>query len=227
MRYHGGKSKIARQLASMVNAVRCGRPVLDAFCGGLATACAFGEPIWCNDRHPGLIELYRQVQRGDMTACADLGPDEYAMSRGLPDSSPRKAFVGFGCSYGGRWFAGPARGVDRGRQRNYAREARDALARKMRALRGAAFTCADFFDLEPRADVVLYADPPYAGTTGYQWAWDAAAFERRICEWMSVTDVFVSEYTFGAGSVVWEKAQQNTLAGSGRLRVERLYYGGP
>lgn len=155
--------------------------------------------------------------------------------RGLvscPPEDPWHALVGFGSSFGGKYFGGFARSS----RRVYIQESARGLNTKMRALRvhGAAFFCADFIesDLCPRYDdCLVYLDPPYAGTTRYQGAEiDHARFWARARAVSRFTDVFVSEYAAPAGwEEVWSAPASLSVGGRNRrhARTERLFYRGP
>lgn len=238
MQYLGGKSKIARWLAAAMLPVARDRPWWDAFCGGLsvslALAKATGRGGTVTDANAALISCYRAVASGWDPPGA-ISEDEYRAARSLPDSDPRKAFVGFGCSFGGKWFAGYARAPAQA-GRTYAGAARTALLRDVGELvaAGCDFMHANFLEIEPEpTDVVLYLDPPYAGTTAYgaTGAFDTARFRARVAGWARYTDVFVSEYAMPddlGGRLAMEFTHDMSVAGGVQkdARVERLYHYG-
>lgn len=235
MQYLGGKTLIAKQLASVINDYRRpGQEVWDAFCGGLSVTAALEEdgPVYATDVNAALIALYQATASG-WRPPAVVTREAYEAAKALPDSDPMKAFCGFGSSFGGKWFGGyaPTRYVEKtatthggvsnpvlGSLRMLGRRARD---------RSITFGCVDFLSVEPGpTDRLIYCDPPYAGTTAYDGAppLDRALFERRVAEWARFTLVFVSEYDFPLGSEVWSSSA-STSVGSGRVhgRTERLY----
>ena len=244
MQYLGGKSKIAKWLASAIRpALRrpdgSRREFWDAFCGGLSVTLALsetGSPGLATDANPALVALYQAVAAG-WDPPSVVTEDDYRAARALPDSDPRKAFCGFACSFGGKWFGGYARapGVE---HRSFATAGRTALLRDVDALveRGVSIARANFLEVEPDPafDGVLYLDPPYAGTTGYgaTGAFDYSRFYRRVAAWSRYTDVFVSEYGMPAelgGRLAMEFTHDMSVAGGSRkdARVERLYHYGP
>jgi DNA adenine methylase len=225
MQYLGGKTRIAKQIAEQINRVRKpGQWVWEPFCGGLSVTVALSKagPVWATDANPALISLYQAVQNGWQPP-SELSEEAYHAAKLLPDSDPLKAFAGFGCAFGGKWFGGYAR--DAG-GRSYAQTARRVLLRQLPL--SCAPGCVDFLSVEPREmQALLYCDPPYAGTTGYRFAFDSAKFCLRVAHWSRFTDVFVSEYQFPLGVCVWEKEKAKTVAGGsggGRVGLERLYY---
>ena len=217
----------------MINVARGPREFWDPFCGGLSVSVALGGRGPITDANPALIALYQAVAAG-WDPPEYVSESEYQAARALPDEDPRKAFCGFGCSFGGKWFAGYARQrlVD-GKPYAYAASARNALLRDVPALiaRGCRFLCVDFLAIEPRpTSSVLYLDPPYLGTTGYGalGRFDHDRFYARVAAWSRYTDVFVSEYAMPWGRVVWSHEVNTSLKGgtSGKS-VERLYHFGP
>lgn len=226
MNYLGGKSRIAREIAEIVNDERGGRLFWDPFCGGLSVAAALahgGGPGIVSDAFTPLISLYSAVA-GGWAPPESLTEAEYSAAKHAPDSDPIKAFAGFGCSFGGKWFGGYARSLGR----NYAAETRRALLKRIEAIRGCALGCVDFLGVEPHArEIVIYADPPYAGATSYALAFDSARFWERVRSWERVgVPVFVSEYACPVPHrVVWEKTHSLSVCGGSRsaARVERLF----
>lgn len=215
--------------------MRRGRPFWDPFCGGLSMSAAFckagGRGI-VSDANPSLIALYQAVAAG-WDPPTHVSEDDYRVARSLPDTDPLKAFAGFGCSFGGKWFGGYARQPSTGR--NYAMNARNVVLRDVGAIvrSGSIIACADFLAFEPRPiAAVLYLDPPYEGTTGYGAVapFDHARFYARVAAWANYTDVFVSEYGMPWGRLAAEMHPFQSLAGRCKetcKKPERLYRYGP
>jgi DNA adenine methylase len=192
VRYLGGKTRIAKQIAAEVDRVRRpGQLVWDAFCGGLSVSRALlkNGPVLSTDACAPLIALYRAVQNGWQPP-TEVSEETWRAARALPDSDPMKAFCGFGCSFGGRYFQGFARGAGR----NWADECRRGL---LRDVPGLCFGRLDFLQQTPHSfDGVLYLDPPYEGTKTYAGlpAFNSQVLWDRAREWAEFCPVFVSEY---------------------------------
>jgi len=224
MQYLGGKSRIAKQLAAVIDQYRePGQLVWDAFCGGLSmsTALSIKGPVFSSDACLPLISLYTAVQQG-WEPPTEVTPDQYRAAKLLPDTDPFKAFCGFGCSFGGKWFGGYAKGF------NGPLTYPQLASRNVKnGVKGKTFACVDFLKENPCADRgILYLDPPYRGTTAYAGTgrFDHDLFVVKIQEWAQFTDVFVSEYDLPVGQVVWERASRGTLGKThGVAHVERLY----
>lgn len=212
MRYQGGKSRIAQDIASVIS-VRGGDCFVSLFCGSCAVESkvqGFSRKI-LNDRHQYLIALLQGVQRG-YELPESITPEQYWHIREHKDDDPTLAgFVGFGCSFGGKWFGGYARNAT---GTNYAAQSKRSLLKDMATLQDATFVCADYrrVCIPPRA--VIYADPPYNNTTGYHGdRFDSAEF------WIAMRlladtghTVFVSEQEAPPDiQCVWERKFTRTL----------------
>lgn len=233
MQYLGGKSKIAKWLVAAMRprlAKRAGW--WDAFCGGLSVSVELSKikPGLVTDASLPLISLYQAVARG-WDPPVTLSEDEYKQARQLPDEDPRKAFAGFGCSFGGKWFGGYARKdpKDALSVRGYASQTRNAVLEQVRALSACEIARVDFLSSVPRpVDLVIYLDPPYQGTTSYAGVppFDHARFYEVAKGWARAgADVFVSEYSCPIGECVMEFSHDMRVAGGAQkdARVERLY----
>lgn len=225
MRYLGGKSRIAKRIAPIVNAERAGRFCWEPFCGGLGMTEHL-KPDLASDAHPGLIALYNKlrVEPGWLDGF-DCTESDYAFAKTLPDDSPIKAAIGFGCSFGGKWFGGFARNDD---SNKYSQQLRNSLEKTFVKIRTITFfSSGSFFDVIPQPGFLIYADPPYSGTTEYAKPFDSRAFVRRVGDWRDAGSViYVSEYSFPVGEQVWHGATLGSLnsarAGASRP-IERLY----
>ena len=187
--------------------------------------------MWSTDVNAALINLYLAVQQGWVPP-SEVSRETYAAAKALPDTDPMKAFCGFGCSFGGKWFGGyvePTRTLQDGGVRKMHTAAKMAL---IRDCSGRDFAIVNMLGVPPSSvGAVLYLDPPYAGTTTYAGAppFDSEAFCRRCAEWALFTDVFVSEYVFPIGHLVWEGRSPVALRGKGNggggvVATERLYH---
>lgn len=111
-----------------------------------------------NDRHKYLIAMLQSVQNG-YELPERITPEEYRYIRDHKDDDPALAgFVGFGCSFGGKWFGGYARNAS---GTNYALQSKRSLLKDMATLQDARFVCEDYRRVCIPPGAVIYADPPY------------------------------------------------------------------
>lgn len=196
MRYSGGKEKIAGRVAAVL------QPYVDAagaycepFLGGASVFARIKAPIkFGSDANPWLI-CYWQALLNGWTQPAEVSDELYAQVKAEKPMHPITAFVGFGCSFGGKWFGGPARDSE---GKNYAEIASRSSAKRVAGFGNATLTHAPYDQCPIPPGAVIYCDPPYAGTLGYGAVgdFDSSAF------WEAVRraeraghPVFVSEYT--------------------------------
>ncbi|YP_010677877.1 DNA methylase [Arthrobacter phage Warda] len=229
MMYQGGKTRIAKPIAEILKAAP-GTTYVEPFVGSAATfhlvAPSFQRAI-AADAMPDLALLWTDVLNG-WTPPESLSREEYDALRHAEPSALR-AFAGFPCSFGGKWFGGYAR--DPKSDRNYARTASRSILRRAEGMRGAEILQADYRELSPLIGpgVVVYCDPPYADTTGYAGpgAFDSAEFWRTAERWArSGASVFVSEYTAPAGwREVWatERHVSTALNNRAAKATDRLF----
>lgn len=223
MRYLGGKSKIAQRLAKIIGG---GNILIEPFCGGGAMTAALAprfDTVRAYDVHPDLIALWQALQNG-WTPPTTISENDYEFMKNEPVSA-RRGFVGFaGASWGGKWFGGYARGGSR----NYADEASRSLLRDIKKMSNVTFALADYSWVPVEKGDVVYADPPYANTTGYATKFSSEDFWDVAQGWArSGATVFVSEYAAPPGwACVWELERTRDLKSDLRTSekvVEKLF----
>lgn len=205
MNYLGGKYRLAGKILPYLTK-HDANIFVEPFVGGaniLTRAARHFDKVYAMDAHQDLIELYKFIQDGNLGELPQLvSEEEYKAYRELP-SSPARTFVGFGASFGGKYWAGYGRNKGR---RNYAGETWRSLERSLKA--GAfdphvTFKSCYFDTLRPEdyipepGKTVLYADPPYKGTTAYKGLepMDHDATWERFREWAAAgAHVYVSEF---------------------------------
>lgn len=241
MKYMGGKTRIAKELAAFIASRHADCWLfVEPFMGGgnmtaaLAPHFGFG---FASDVVPDLALLYQALQAGWQPPEV-VSEAEYAAQRNMPPSALR-AFVGFGCSFGGKWFDGYAhakRPLDdyagaaaRSLRRNFAGEESRSGRKIGAATARVEFRTAPYDSLVPIATAVYYCDPPYASTTGYQCgAFDHRKFWGVMREWRAAgAHVYVSEYSAPPDwTCIWERLRKQGLRNSDKsqtVKVERLY----
>jgi DNA adenine methylase len=217
MRYFGGKAKIAKELALFLNSqLKEGQPFVDLFCGScnVISKIDSNRVRIANDLHPQLIEMWKYAQAGGElpSVCSE---EDYKEARHNVDGRfPEwyRGFVGFGCSFAGKYFGGYARG---GTQ-NYCLSAKNSTENKLRGLSTVIFTGKSYENVLIRPSSLIYCDIPYENTTKYsvgdfnhkefyKWA------KQKTTEGHSV---YVSEYLHNAREdceIVWSKESKKDI----------------
>ena len=223
MKYLGGKDRYGEEIARVVRSKRCaGQLILEPFCGSCSVSQYLETPLICSDAHRPLIQLHQAVQQG-WEPPDFISEEEY---RNLHEEwkdgeeGPLIGFVGFACSWGGKWWGGYARDSTR----NYCIEAKKLLLKKHKNLKNVKFEYRNYRNHEPR-NLVIYCDPPYVGTTTYSIPFDNKLFWSVIRKWSKHNKVVVSEYHAPDDfKIIWEVEDVCNVDGS-RFKItrERLY----
>lgn len=223
MRYQGGKSKIAKQLAEMMSNIsskreRSSNCFVSLFCGSCAIEVRLSNNfnrVICNDNHYYLIELYKALQNGYVPPDYITSEEYQRVKENINNEPPEYVgFVGFGSSFGGKWFGGYGRSKKpNGELRWHSEESKRALLRDIEYLKDVEFICNDYRDVELPEGCVIYADPPYANTTGYsKEKFNSEEFWEYMRNISNDHMVFISEQTAPDDFIsIWEKPFTRTL----------------
>lgn len=230
MRYQGGKERIAKHIAEILIGAGDGRSTyIEPFLGGASVfarvAPRFERAIGA-DVVPDVALLWDAAARG-WRPPTELSREEYATLRHAEPSALR-AFAGFGCSFGGKWFGGYAKHSPG----HFTVAGQSAVViRKAAGLAHAEIRHADYRELSDviGPDSVVYCDPPYADTLAYTGAgaFDSAAFWDTASAWARAgAAVFVSEYAAPAGwRAAWERTKRVSMRADNNATtaIERLF----
>ena len=227
MRYMGGKSRISKQIAEILNsAIDKNKPFVSLFCGSCAIESKVQADVKIlNNKHPYLIAMWQALQNGWMPPDVVTKEEYYRVKVNMDENPALTGFVGFGCSFGGKWWGGYAKDK---RGDDYCGQAKRGLLKDLPGVQYATFTCLDYHDVEIPNGAVVYCDPPYVNTTGYTIGqfntnefWDYMRQLSKRC------DVYISEESAPDDfECIWSKEKVRTLEKSdnvGRVKVEKLF----
>jgi len=226
LHYFGGKARVAKYIVEYLNSIRKDdQPYIEPFVGGGWVMSLMNGNRYAYDKHPYLISMYQQLQNG-WKPPENFTESEYNDIKNNKDENPHlTGFVGFGCSFAGKWFGGYARSGDR----NYCLNAHNSILKKMKNMNSVNFKCKDYSDLKPER-ALIYCDPPYKGTTQYDKVvgdFDSDKFWDTIRIWSIKNTVIVSEYNAPEDFVeVWSKETKTDVRNSKNLkenRIEKLF----
>lgn len=226
MQYLGGKSRLAKSIASFLLERLGGRTFVEPFCGALNITAAM-EPAGyrvASDLNPYLFTLYKALRGGwqPPEVVTEETYREVSARRDVGD--PMTAFIGYGCSFGGKWWAGYARKTEKRKTRpsynaptNFASLARVSLAKKFARCRDVAFAQCAYDRLAVDMRCFVYCDPPYAATEKYDAVedFDTDHFWAVVREWSRAgVIVYVSEFCAPADfRSVWSITRTKQLSG--------------
>lgn len=219
----GGKSRIRRDIAGYVNANSDRNSAfVSLFCGSCAVESLIdAQQKICNDAHPYIIAMWRALQRGRKFPERITEEEYYHIKENKTEDSALAGFVGFGCSYGGKWWGGLAR---ERRGDNFCKAPNISIV----GLEHAEFICLDYRDVVIPPNSTVYCDPPYKATTGYSTgAFDHKAFWEYMRKISKNNNVFISEENAPEDFVcVWQKPLRRQIDNQGEntfVRTEKLF----
>ena len=233
MLYMGGKGRIGKELASVILASNPSRKAyLEPFLGGGSTWKHLSpnfSTVFAGDSHEDLMLMWKAAAKG-WEPPSVISEQDYRAIRKQTTPSALRGFVGFGCSFGGKWWGGYARSAANGND-YYARHAAKSVTEIAALLppnRPGDLRHCSYREWTPAPGWIVYADPPYDKTTKYKGGnFDSVDFWDEMRKWNVLygADVFVSEYSAPQGwEAIWEKQQRRKVSGgTGAMTTEKLF----
>lgn len=225
IRYVGGKTRIAKDIVSVITQYKQPHHThyIEPFVGGGSTICAakvlnlvrFGYDI-----NEDLIALYNALLVG-WRPPMNITEWQYNKLKER-SSSVLRTYVGYASSFGGKFFGGYARG----NKRNFTAENTRRVLKNIYDLCGVRFAYMPYQQLQIYPHMLIYCDPPYAGTMGYGNTFNHIEFWAIMREWSKITTVLISEYNAPDDfTCVWEKNHfaRTHLINDNIRTVERLF----
>lgn len=186
-----------------------------------------------NDIHFYLISMWTALQNG-WTPPKEISKEEYNKIRENKDNFAPElvGYVGFNCSYSGKWFGGYAGKTKTkvGTIRDYQLEAFNNITEQIKNINGIKFYNKNYFELEIPPNSIIYCDIPYQGTTKYKDDFDYVKFWE-WCRTMSISghNVYTSEYNAPDDfECIWQKEATSSLSANGKIggnkiSIEKLF----
>lgn len=194
MQYFGGKTKVSDQIVNYLESVRKENQVyIEPFVGGGIICSKMSDERKAYDYNEYIIELYKAVQSG-YELPNSVSEEQYKYIREHKDEDKAlTGFVGFGCSFAGKWFGGYAR--DKRKKCDFANTAKIGLLKKMSTMMDVDFEYSDYKELHFN-DCLIYCDPPYFDTTQAYGtgSFNSEEFWNIVRLWSKNNDVYISEY---------------------------------
>lgn len=229
MIYMGSKRRIAKHILTIILADR--RPdqyYVEPFVGGANCIDKVTGLRMAGDNNKYLIACLRELSRGWIPP-QRFSEEQYKHVRSNKNQYDDHlvGYVGFSLSYGGIFFSGYRKSND---SRDYVMEAYRHASNQALNLKGIEFFSCSYQYLPIPNNSIVYCDPPYHGTSGY----DGGKFNHdNLWNWCRrmVTEghrVFVSERDAPDDfKIVWEGEVKNSVLkqndGAYNSMPERLY----
>lgn len=170
MKYLGGKYMLGKDISKVLLYIIKDKNVsgyIEPFCGALGVlkhiAPHFNQ-VKASDIHPDLIELWKVVKDGSFKPPNECNEQDYYRIKQLPSPNALKAFVGFGCSFGGKYFSGYAQKYTGSKKENFLQAATNSINKLRPVVQNVDFKCISYYKLRP-INKLIYCDPPYKSNT--------------------------------------------------------------
>ena len=233
----GSKARFSKEILPIILKDRTADQwYIEPFAGGMNAICEVQGNRIANDIHYHLIQMWRELVGGWIPK--KITKEEYSEVRTDQNKYPAYfvGWVGFNCSYSGKWFGGFADDYPESRRNkkgilpNYQMEAINNIPKQVEKLKGVIFQDKPYYELELPPNSIVYCDPPYEGTTGYADDFNHNTF----WEWVREISkqghsVFVSEYNAPDDfECLWQKEAKSSLSANGKIggnkiSVEKLF----
>jgi DNA adenine methylase len=239
MKYMGSKNRYAKDILSIILQQRKEQQFyVEPFCGGCNVIDKVKGNRIANDSNYYLMQMWSALVNDGWIPPSSVSEDLYNRIKVYKKEEYDPCLVGFvgiGCSYGGKWFGGYARGSDnKGVSRNYCMESKRNVLKQINGLRGCVFLNKNYLDLTIPANSIVYCDPPYANVTKYTTYFNHSVFWQWVRNLVDNKHiVFVSEYNAPNDfKCVWQREVNNTLIkdtgakkGMEKLFVHESFFG--
>lgn len=226
MQYNGGKSRQVKHISPIINSFLVNCPnYYEPFVGGMNIAPSLNTNcMMLSDGNKALVSMWNAAIHG-YNFPNTVTETDYIQAFQRDDEDPLKAFILIGCSYGGIYKGGFARGVNG----NYALLANKGIQRKINALAGKCNKVEHkmWDDFDARGGVI-YLDPPYISSRNYPGLpnFNHSSFWEKCRILARRNMVLVSECDVPEDvEVLWERKVTRTLGDKAKVRpdaVEKL-----
>lgn len=234
MKYMGSKARFHKEILQIILKDRTADQFyIEPFAGGMNMISEVDGNRIANDIHHYLIAMWKELVYNNWMP-SEYTKEQYLDIRNNKDNYPDYVvgWVGFNCSYSGKWFGGFA-GKTKTKLntiRDYQQEAKNNVSKQVYDLKDVIFENKPYYELELPPNSIVYCDPPYQGTTKYANEFDHNKFWNWIREISKKGySVYVSEYNAPEDfECIWSKEAKSSLSANGKiggnkLSVEKLF----
>lgn len=223
MKYMGSKARIAKEILPIILKDRkLNQWYIEPFVGGANIIDKVDGNKIGIDSNLYLIEMWKALQ-GDWNPPKTISKEKYNEIRDNKDRFDKHlvGYVGFNCSYSGKWFGGYAGKTNTkiGTIRDYQLEAFNNIQTQRAKLKNVLFYCDSYLNCTFPPNSILYLDPPYRGTTNYKDQFNHENFYTWCHAQKQLGHtLFISEYAMpNEFTCVWSKEIKSSLSSNGKV----------
>lgn len=232
MKYLGGKQRIGKHIAEFLKQFNCDK-YMEPFCGALGVLKNMTHlNVIANDWHPDLIEMWIQVQNLSLKYPESISEEEYNAAKILQSPSGIKAFIGFGMSFGGRYFGAYSQKYLGNKKEDFCLEMTRSLNRIAPLIKNVNFTNQDYRTLKPEG-FLIYCDPPYKTKLPIKYRRDTKKYDKFdteefwniMREWSKNNIVIISETSAPEDfKEIWSSASNRSASRSKNTKTKNIIY---
>ena len=230
MRYLGGKTQLGREISEVLK--KHAPPgkyskFIEPFCGSLGvTVHMVGDyNVYVSDYHKDLILLWKAIKAGAFKYPRSISKKTYYKYKNSETPSAMRAFVGFGCSFGGKWFGGYAEDYNNKKYTICSETIRSIkkLEHVIKKIKNIKHCNYEKWSNPELKRYLIYCDPPYKNTTGYSIrGFDNDKFWNIVRKWSKHNIVIVSGYTAPKDfKCIWRK-KRNSLIQTKNYNIQKI-----
>jgi DNA adenine methylase len=230
MRYLGGKKKIGEEIAEVLKKYAPPGSVngyIEPFCGCLSITIHMVDDykVSVSDIQKDLIILWKETKSGTFKYPKDVSKKTWLRYKTQPPSAMR-AFIGFGCSFGGKWFSTYAGDYC---EKDYCKVTKTSIEKLKPFIKKInRISCKSYnkYDNPKLKDYLIYCDPPYKDTAEYRATnkFDHEKFWDIIRKWSKHNIVIVSEFKAPKDfKCIWKKIKETNWGGKVCKITEKLF----
>ena len=246
MKYLGGKQRLGKHLSPFLlslwddinknkNNIKL-NGYLEPFCGSLGVFKHMtilsergAKTIVGNDYHPDLISMWKEVQSGTYNYPCSISEKQYNDAKKLKSPNGYKAFVGFGMSFGGRYFGAYSQKYLGNKKEDFCKEMLNSLKRTAPLIQNhkVKFTNKSYLSFRP-SNKFIYCDPPYEQgkypikyrrDTKFYDSFDNEEFWEVMRKWSKTNFVVISELNAPDDFIqIWQQQSYRSAAQSKKTR---------
>lgn len=234
MKYLGAKHLIGNEISSFLYNIVSPDIVdgyFEPFCGSLGV---FKQMIKYNykkyiasDLQPDIILMWKKLQDNRLKLPETFNEELWKQLKKSESPNALKAVAGFGMSFGGKYFSGYIQKYAKDSNRDFYKEFKNSLNKIQKIIQkpNIKFYNKSYDSWNPN-NMLIYCDPPYKNTTGYDTGdFDHVNFWETMRKWSKNNYVFISEETAPKDFIViWTKNKCRTINSETRYyKIEKIY----